>query len=202
MQFFDYDTNRDLKIHLSSLSNVAYGQVSAADPVTVTLYLPALDDRPQPLRYKELNFGITGAETSPRFLDFHSGFIVSNPNSDLRFDFVHEPSMYHAGSDDQRLKVTALRGAGIVQVPSTLTSDLSVPIYEQMMLIAPSSGYSYQAIISGGWIYYRSADGTFYARLEVEGFTQGDGSGNIMLQYWANPTGSRNLLFDPSLQIK
>ncbi len=216
MQYYDkYPDSRDIKISIlrnnepASMSSnslpeeraigMTQGRIPPASPLVITLLLPSMKDGLRSLRFKDISrVHIRGDEHSYRFLDFRTGFFTNNSSSDLRFDFV----------SNSEIKITALHGGGVLQVPRAINSTSYIPPYEQMMQIAPVMGYTESVILDNSripdpWLYFRNADGTRFVRLSVYGYSAAkDNSGNLSVQYWLSLDGSRNLLFDPALAVE
>jgi len=202
MQFYEGDKTRLLQVRLVDRSYVDLMdmQVSSTEPVVVTLSMPLIADRPQPMIHKEIWNRISKKEPANRFLDVLSGKFTAGPKGDLRFDFINEHPL--------EMRVTALNGNGIVREPDTFTPDAPAPSYAQIMHVAPNSGYSDH--LDFGWterplIYFKRADGNLYARLALEADLpapdQNDLQGHVHVGCFVNPTGSPNLLFEPALEI-
>jgi hypothetical protein len=209
MQYNEYDSQRELDISIGDVDRLTTGFIPSAEPVKFVIYLPKMNEGPQPLLHYQPDTTITKQDPSKRYLSLSTGGFTSDVNAgDLRFDFVEY-------MDDQehkryRLRVTGIKGVTVMQVPYYLALSAPPSPFEYVMQIAPAQGYSESTVIDepgnqpGPTIYIRTRGGQRYARLTLSGDggrSDPDIEGTIdQSDLFVNPTGSRQLLFDPQLQ--
>lgn len=171
MQYNKWQATRSARVSVLDTA-VAYAEVSAARPVEFTVYMAKPEEIERPAEFHQLASRFVENQGKTR-LDLLQCRFVDNDEADIRFEFFRE-------KDDQgywrsRLRVIAMNGAGVLQVPyySNLASPLSS--FENVMKIAPSGGYSESVVISdpgsspGPNIYVRARDGRTFARLGISG---------------------------------
>jgi len=200
MEFDKYAQPRFLRLRAGEHGKPIGGYLPGKEPIVITLYLPDIADGPQKLRFKRSGIRIGPTGDTYRYFDFASGYFRKTPDADLEFEFVGgspEPTRHR----DQKLQITALHGGGIVEVPPPLSQDHPHLTYGQMAFQAPSSGYQ-ETWVQGDRessvdLYFRSADGSRYARMWIEPMSDGHGAGSMMFVVWINDRGSRDLMDDP-----
>lgn len=173
MQYNKWQTTRRATISTLDMA-VAFAEVPAAKPMEFTVYLARLEEIERPAEFHQLESRFVENQGKTR-LDLLQCRFVDNEEADIRFEFFRE--MDDQGYWRSRLRVIAMNGAGVLQVPyySNLVSPLSS--FENVMKIAPSGGYSESVVISepgsspGPHIYVRARDGRTFARLGISGLS-------------------------------
>lgn len=170
-QYNKWQTTRRVRISTPDMA-AAYAEVPAAKPMEFTVYMARPEEIERQAEFHQLASRFVENRGKTR-LDLLQCRFVDNDEADVRFEFFRE--MDDQGYWRSRLRVIAMNGAGVLQVPyySNLVSPLSS--FENVMKIAPPGGYSESVVIAdpgsspGPNIYVRARDGRTFARLVISG---------------------------------
>jgi hypothetical protein len=156
----------------------------------------------EPLLFRQTLYGLK-PDGTPQYIDLVTGKKATggSPIGDIMI------SLNRSLSDDPNkfnwtLIVQGVGAAGLIES------------HDEFMFEAPDSGYEntiqikkqvedtdYQRQVTANY-YVRLADGKTYARIEAEIRPKYNDQGAVDLKLYLNPSGSRNLEFDPTQSIK
>ncbi len=200
MQFHVEETSREVVIKIRE-KVLTRAHVSAKVPLKFMVYLPKPLEIDAPAQFAEVSTRSTRGDQIKN-LDLLGTRFVDTPEADVHFDFFDEKDAQ--GYPRARLRLTALNGAGVIQV--SYLSSLAAPLssFENVMKIAPAGGYQDSTVlrepgnIPGPTIYVKARDGHTYARLEINAFYRSDqpnSEASVRIKLLKTSDASRALLF-------
>ena len=172
------------------------------DPAKPVVFHLRKKGEAEPLVRRNTLYGLR-VDGTPQFLDLRTGRKTTGgtPTGDLRIELVTTPA-----SDPDRpnwvLSLQAMGKGGLVES------------HEEFMLEAPADGYQNslrfeQTVGSPGYKndmelrwFVRLADGKTFARIGSLLFSKYNDGAAIRMVLYLNPSGSRNLEYDPQKEIK
>ncbi len=158
---------------------------------------------------------LVGAERLVRADKFYG--VVPDGRS-YAIDMLNEKKIERGGTGDFKVSISRPMQiiAGAKYDWSCVVEGIGGGVIEtqdEFMYRAPETGYQprYEVNVSANdpqWsdrakrqLYLKSQDGKVYARLEVEIFASYQDTAVFSVKYYANPSGSRNLEFDPKQTV-
>ena len=202
MQFSASDKDRGFEVSTQESGRIAYGRIPTTEPVALSIYLPPLDDAPDPIHPLKRMTSVSDigrSNEAARFFNIETGKFSNSPDADLRFDlFFEEDSRFH--DIQPRVRITGLNGTQLLQVSSDVALSGSLSPYEHVFRIAPESGYQDEIVLQnsgsrpGPTIYLRARGGQLYGRMNIEAWGRRDQT-RARCEVWLylNPTGRRQL---------
>lgn len=198
-QFSKWQTERDVTVEMRGRVS-ANSWVPASDPVEFMVYLakPSEIEGETDLRELSTKFPTEGGK---RNLDLAGDRFTDSQEADIRFEFFAEKD--EQGYLRSRLRLIAMNGAGVLQVPYFIRLVDPPASFEKAMKIAPAKGYEESTVLMepgsspGPMIYVRARDGKTYARLAVDGWKNPrmpDEPGRIRLKMLKTTASTRALL--------
>jgi hypothetical protein len=173
-------------------------QPNPSDPVVFHLRKKG---EAEPLVFRQTLYGLK-PDGTPQYIDLGTGKKVTGgrPVGDIMIRLYRSPSG-DPNKFDWTLTLQGVGAAGLVES------------HDEFMFEAPDSGYEntiqikehvgdpdYQRQITANY-YIRLSDGKTYARIEAEIRPKYNDQGAVDLALYLNPSGSRNLEFDPEKAI-
>jgi len=139
------------------------------------------------------------ADGTPQYVNLSSGRKTTGgvPTGDIMISLNRGPAN-SAGNFDWAVTLRAMGAGGLVES------------HDEFMLEAPKGGYQSEIVVRNqvgdpnyqnnnkANYYIRLADGKEYASIETEIQPKPPGDGAIKINLYLNPSGSRNLEFDPA----
>lgn len=173
MQYGEWDTTRHFAIGTESKPVTWYGSIVVNEPLSMYVYMPPLDDRPNDAQIKrqKVSTDLGAVLGEKAFFDVEAGVFSAVADGDLRFELFYEPDGQY---ERARLRIHGLNGVGVQMLePNTSFSEpISSP--EKLFMIAPLEGYAEQVTIMepgsspGPRIFVSGRDGKLFAMLSVQ----------------------------------
>lgn len=191
-----YESKCDKSFEYSGLaSSQDRHQPDPKAPVVFTIWKQA---GAQPLKHEEFDRVGVPVDGQPVSFDLLKGEKTSSGNGDLVVKIVRHPEHIQRGQPFDWSAVIESPSGGIRahsdQYPYEAPADGYAP---QLTIDMPADAPNWQSSVRRSF-YLKARDGKLYARIILKITTDYEPPPTgVTIETWANPTGSRNLEFDP-----
>ena len=182
----------------AQFSDEYFYQPDAANPVVFHLLKKG---QAEPLVYRQTLYGLK-IDGTPQFLDLRSGKKTTggDPRGDLALSLSRRTAA-DPNKFDWTLTLSAVGAAGLLESKEEFMFLAPETKYEQSISIQQKAGSSDYESQTRRNYYVRLADGRTFARINTDIRPSYNDGGAIDVVLFLNPSGSRNLEFDPTMTV-